>query len=317
MEKYFYFNWDFLPAKVKKLLRNNDILNDLILFLSSMFEYKGMDESINTNFIEYYLMMSPLACAGIFKNKLGREIVGYASEGGALDDYLIPSKYNINTLGASHATGVIPGINCAIGYNNKTHTNDISKLMRFTELLALTETAQKCLLRYARLFPVFEVNDSIIEEQLRTALKNADNGEPFTFATKGLSKLGIDGQPGVNVIQLGDFSAIEKIQYLSTYRNDLLRLFFSFFGMSYSQSTKQAQQSIEEVHSENKISWILPEDRLAERNKLIEQYNKTFNHQASVDYSKAWLDAYEEFKKEGQTDGEKMEYNKSIDERPE
>ena len=86
--------------------------------------------------------------------------------------------------------------------------------------------------------------------------------------------------------------------------------------MSYSQSTKQAQQSIEEVHSENKISWILPEDRLEERKKFIEQYNKTFNHQATVNYSKAWLDAYEEFKKEGQSN-EKMEYNQLTDERSE
>ena len=314
MSKFYNFNWDFLPSKAKKLLRDNDIFNDLLLFLSSMFEYKGMDESINTNFIEYYLMLSPMACCGVFKNNLGKEIVGYASEGGALDDYLIPSKYNINTLGKSNKQGVIPNINCAIGWNNSLHSNDISKLIRFSELLSLTETSQKCLIKYARLFPVFEVNDSIIEEQLRTALKNADNGEPFTFTSKGLSKLGIDGQKGVEIINLGDISAIDKIQYLSTYRNDLLRLFYSMFGMSYSQSTKQAQQSIEEVHSENKISWILPEDRLNERKKFIESYNKTFNHNASVNYSKAWLDAYEEFKVNGGVSDEKVEFDKPDNE---
>ena len=74
------------------------------------------------------------------------------------------------------------------------------------------------------------------------------------------------------------------------------------YGMAYSQSTKQAQQSIEEVHSENKISWILPNDRLNERQKFAEIYAKVFKHpDASVDYSQAWLDAYNEYMEGGNT----------------
>ena len=63
------------------------------------------------------------------------------------------------------------------------------------------------------------------------------------------------------------------------------------YGMPYSQSTKQAQQSIEEVHSESKIAWIIPNDRLNERKKFVDIYNQVFNHTGSVDYSKAWLDS--------------------------
>ena len=68
------------------------------------------------------------------------------------------------------------------------------------------------------------------------------------------------------------------------------------YGMAYSQSTKQAQQSIEEVHSESKISWIIPNDRRNERKKFAEKYAKVFNHpNASVDFSEAWVHAYEEY----------------------
>lgn len=85
------------------------------------------------------------------------------------------------------------------------------------------------------------------------------------------------------------------------------------YGMAYSQSTKQAQQSIEEVHSESKISWILPNDRLNERRKFIDKYNKVFSHNATVDFSEAWLNAYEEYLKGGEID-ENIQYSESISE---
>lgn len=303
MQIGFFNNFNLLTGKQKKFLRENDIFINLLIFLSSMFEYKGMAEELNTDFIEFYNILSPNACSGVFRNG-SKEVIGYATEGGMINEYGIAEKFNLNTLSDIHKEGVINGVNGAICWNNKTHTSDIIKLSRYTEMFNLVETAQKCLLRYARLFPIYEVRDSIVQEQINNALKNADNGEPFTFTSKSLSKLGVDGKKGVEITNLSDVSAVDKIQYLSTYHNDLLRRFYSMYGMSYSQSTKQAQQSVEEIHSDNKVSWIIPNDRLNERRKFIETYNKVFNHKATVDYSKAWLDAYEEFTKGGGIDEE-------------
>ena len=263
-----------------------------------MFEYEGMAEEINTDFIEFYNVLTPRAGSGVFKKDNGKEVVGYLTAGGVYDEYGIPTRFNINTLSTANKEGVIDGVNGAICWNNKVHRSDLIKLTRYTEMFNLVETAQKCLIRYARLFPVFEVNDQNVQHQIENALKNADNGEPFTYATKSLSKLGIDGQAGVNIIQLGDYKAVDKIQYLSTYRNDLLRCFYSMYGMSYSQSMKQAQQSIEEIHSDSIVSWIVPLDRLNQRKKFIETYNKVFNHNATVNFSEAWLKGYEKYMSE-------------------
>ena len=114
----------------------------------------------------------------------------------------------------------------------------------------------------------------------------------------------------MKVLKLGDISAIDKIQYLSTYHNDLLRRFFTMYGMSYSQSMKQAQQSIEEIHSDMNVSWIIPNDRLKERQKFVDKYNKVFKHNATVRYSDAWLKAYNKFLKEseGGENVEEVEY---------
>lgn len=304
---FFFNNFKFLNPKQKAFIKENQIFIDLLLFLSSMFEYEGFESSINTDFIEFYLALNPMACCGIYKNNKGTEILGYCTTGGALDAYGVPIQFNINTLNQNNKQGVINNVNAAIGWNNKTHTPDIYELSRYTELLNLCDTSQKCLLKFARLFPVFEVDNEQVKQQLQEALKNADMGEPFTYVTKGLSKLGIDGQPNLKVLQLGDISAVDKIQYLSTYHNDLLRRFFSMYGMQYSQSMKQAQQSIEEIHSDSNVSWIIPNDRLNERKKFVDTYNRVFKHNASVKYSKAWLDAYEKYLKEGDIN-EKVEY---------
>lgn len=304
---FFFEGFNFLTAKQKKFLRENQIFINLLLFLSSMFEYKGMDESINTDFIEFYLALTPRACCGVYKNNKGREILGYATEGGILNEYGIPEMFNINTLNQNNKQGAVDGVNAAICWNNKTHTSDMIQLSRFTELFNLVDTAQKCLIRYARLFPVFEVENQQIKNQIDEALKNADNGEPFTYVNKGLSKIGMDGEPNMKILQLGDVNAVEKMQYLSTYHNDLLRRFFTMYGMNYSQSMKQAQQSIEEIHSDINVSWIIPDDRLKQRRKFIETYNEVFGHNATVDYSDAWKKAYEKYMKEG-GEGEKVEY---------
>ena len=74
------------------------------------------------------------------------------------------------------------------------------------------------------------------------------------------------------------------------------------FGMNYTQSMKQAQQSIEEIHSGADVSWIIPDDRLKQRQKFIKTYNKVFNHNATVRYSDAWLKAYESWKEEGRNE---------------
>ena len=312
--EWFFNNFNLLNGKQKKFLRENDIFSQLLLFLSSMFEYKGFDESINTDFIEFYNILSPLACCGIFEYN-GHEVLGYCTEGGMINEYGVCNKFNINTLNQINKQGVIDGVNGAICWNNSLHRSDLVKLSRYTEMFNLVDTAQKCLIRYARLFPVFEVNDDNVKSQVDQALKNADNGEPFTFTTRGLSKVGVDGEPGVKVTQLGDISAVDKLQYLSTYHNDLLRRFYSMYGMAYSQSMKKTQQSIEEITSDRIVSWIIPNDRLEERQKFVDNYNKVFGHNATVDFSDAWKKGYEKYmtELEGGNQNEEMVNNGSSE----
>lgn len=309
------FPW-LLTAKQRKFIQENSIFINLLIFLSSMFEYKGFSKDLNTDFVEYYNILTPRAASGVFlDDKSGKEVVGWATSGGTINNYGYPDMWNLNTLGRANKQGVISGENGAICFNNKTHTSDLITLYKYTELIHLCDTAQKCLMKYARLFPVFETDNEQVRQQLKNALKNAEEGEPFTFTSKGLSKIGSDGEPGMKIQQLGDISAADKIQYLSTYHNDLLRRFFSMYGLPYSMSTKQAQQSIEEVHSESNISFVIPNDRLAQRKKFAEDYRKFSpeHKDADVNFSEAWLNAYQNYLKGGESN-ENVQYSEPINE---
>ena len=122
---------------------------------------------------------------------------------------------------------------------------------------------------------------------------------PITYVTKGLSKIGADGIPNLKILRLGDINAVDKIQVSETYRNDLIETFLLLmYGMSYSQSMKQAQQSIEEIHSDTILSWVIPNDRLQQRQKFVDQYNRCFGHNATVKYSDAWTKGYEKYMEE-------------------
>ena len=57
-EMFFFDNFDFLDADLKTWMRKHDVFIDLLLFISSMFDYEGFDEGINTDFIEFYNALS-------------------------------------------------------------------------------------------------------------------------------------------------------------------------------------------------------------------------------------------------------------------
>ena len=64
-----------------------------------------------------------------------------------------------------------------------------------------------------------------------------------------------------------------------------------------------------EIHSDINVSWIIPQDRLKQRQKFVDTYNKVFGHNATVRFSDAWEKAYQKYMEEGGDQDEEMEYS--------
>ena len=92
----------------------------------------------------------------------------------------------------------------------------------------------------------------------------------------------------VDVINLTDVNNIDKIQYLSKFHDDLLRRFCTLYGHAMQTSGKMAQQTTEELQGYNSFSMIIPNNRLEERKKGIDDFNRIFNENVEITYSEAW-----------------------------
>ena len=77
------------------------------------------------------------------------------------------------------------------------------------------------------------------------------------------------------------------------------------YGHAMQTSGKMAQQTTEELQGYNSFSMIIPSNRLEERKKGIEEFNRIFNENVTIAYSEAWdYGLYSNIKNEGVEDND-------------
>lgn len=156
----------------------------------------------------------------------------------------------------------------------------------FASMLADTDTAQRALIRWARMTPIAKGGNGIEIGQLESVLKRVYNGEPWAVISDN-TKL-ITGSPTSrddNLLRLTDESAIERMHFLSEYHYELVRRICNLYNMPFHTTAKSAQNLESEVHNTDVFSQALSVDRLEEREKAAEELNKVFGWNVSVSYS--------------------------------
>lgn len=281
-----------LNKKKQAVIRNQIFNNFLFLFLSSMFEYDNAYEGMNTDFIDFYGITEGIY--GAF-DKEGKKIIGRPNYGGGVDEYGLPLAWNITTLNATNIKGALDEVNCAIGYNNKLHTGDYLNIQRYAMQFSEVDISQYCNVRFARLKPIPMVDNESDKNEIDKIIEDTNFGKIQSFVSKSkISRLTNNNQTA-ELINLTDVSAIDKLQYLSTYHNDLLRRFFTMYGMALGNSMKQAQQTIEEITSDTASSFIIPIQMLHERQKFCDKCNALWGGNMSVHFSEPWMIEYRKF----------------------
>ena len=71
----------------------------------------------------------------------------------------------------------------------------------------------------------------------------------------------------------------------------MLRRFCTLYGQPMQTSGKMAQQTIEELQGYDSFSMIIPSNRLEERQKGIDEFNRVFGENVTVEYNDAWQDS--------------------------
>lgn len=289
-----------MKEKQQKYIKDMNFYDVLIQSILPMIDYKNFPESVNTKFLEKYrvtegavalfryekatddVMTTDIVCGSVsfgglpYPNGLGR-IAIVTTDNGFVKQF----------------DNWIENPDIAIIFLNSNYSPDLNVGI-FADLLAELITSIKCNILNSRYTNIPVVEDSKQKTAVDNALADIRNGKATSvLLNMGVSKelcelLGNDGKKDFPTLNLTNVKDSDKIQYLCKAYDDVFRWFYSLYGMNTAGSSKLAQQTREEIMTDNISSLIIPEDMLKCAREGIEMFNKKFGMFATADFSTLW-----------------------------
>lgn len=292
-----------MKTKMKKGYDYNTHWYNLYNALVSMFKYEGLPETLRPEFIEMNLIHTGSCGVCEIDGNLYTGVGGYC--GNVVN--FIPTEYQITNIGVGHKQGEI-GKDFAVGWNNAATIPDLC-IEQYANILTEIDVSERCNVIYSRFLRIPKVHDNKQKKAIEDSIADIKNGKITAVVSDNLRDIikGVDGES--DFLDLTDVDKVDKLQYLNQYRDNVVKRFFMMYGQGMQSTAKLAQQTTDELHGYDKVSMILPEQRLYYRKKFVEDINNLFGTNISVDYSDAWKAAEKEMseEKEGEDNVEESE----------
>lgn len=285
-----YFNtYGKMKEKEKTIERHNTYGDFLTLAECAMFEYDCFPDTVDTRFIELYLLTNGSCGFGRIEN--GDLIVTESEPSGKPNPYGIGTRL-IGVTPVGRYEGTI-GIDCAYGLNNRMGLPDY-EIAHTADVLSETDISIDLNIEYSRYLPIPVCHDEKTKTALQTVLDNLKKGISTVVSGNILKKLDT-GMSGIDVVNITDVKNSDHIQYLTHLKDDTFRQFFTFRGQCTNGTGKMAQQTKEEITGDQSLSFVLPLEMFNERKKMCEMVNKVFGLNTSVRFSLPWQVELEKF----------------------
>ena len=308
MAELFIPRFSWMKTKFQNYMREDHYFDILLQSDLSMFEYDGLPDGMDPVWIEKYLNIAGsigitrtpdtyvpelLPDAPEYRPKYS--VCPLPSRDGNVDQYGDGSH-----LAGSTATVSIEGdlgVDAVIIYNRDTRLPELDNMIDADSLMQIDKSAAINVI-LSRIAPVFscyndkskKALDAMLDEILDGKLKTIVSGD-----VKDLLKMtGLDG--GTEILEITHPEKIQYIQYLSQYYDVIIRRHYNRRGLSVRTGTKAAQQSADEIHGLDAVSWIIPLAKLESRRKGFEQFNAIFGENVSVRFSDIWQQEYDAYK---------------------
>lgn len=319
-----------LKEKVQKAYRICSYDEIFIDMLSSMFVYRGdgvpEEILIRQAFINQYAVLDgaaaickmegvPAVGPSVFDGKyiVGRaETAGKPDPNGLGEDLIVTAKNGF----VKKFDKWIDNPDVAVIFNNVTYMPDMN-IGRYSDALAELEVSMKLNVLFSRMYPIPLTTDTKTKKTIEEAIKNMMDGKIATILDEKKLREIIDGVTGVQTVNLTETDKSQYIQYLAKYRDDLMRWFYSLYGMNSQGSSKLAQQTVDEVNQDSNASMILPHSMLKARQDGVEMCNKKFGWNMEVSFSECWMSRLANMDDEFKTTDEELEDEAAPEEAPE
>lgn len=284
------------PEKAEKIVRAYNHRYNLTEGLSSMFVRKGYPNVDALEFAEQWLI--EFGAIGYIANpsdlvrswKTANYRCGWVTFGG--DPY--PS--GIGSTAFIHGEdGFVReykdwknNADIVVAFNNLTYLPDLN-IIWTSDFLTEYDISLKYQIKYSRLKPIPVVNDDKEKLAVDTILDNIDDGKFKSILSKNLlSELTGEGSKGIQLVELSDPKASDHIQYLDHGRDDIMRWFWSQYGMDAAGASKLAQETVDEVNNGLELSMVIPHSRYHMRQKEAEDLKKVFGWDVTIEFSEPW-----------------------------
>lgn len=311
MDSKIIFNvFDTLNEKAQNQVRSASYCELLTNTLNTMMTYKLPSEklkNIDQGFHELFLIYNGIAA--MWEHPTDGWTTSPANfSGGGLDSYGMGRDMIVTALDGTTKTfkDWKDNPDIIVFFNNSCKAPDMN-VGRFAEMFTDVEISLKLNVLYSRLFPIPVAKDQPTKKAINEVIKNMLNGivkDGQTVVTEDVISQLIEGSSGVDTINFTDIDKSRYIQYLAKYRDDLMRWFYSMYGMNSQGSSKLAQQTVDEVNQDNNASMIIPHDMLRCRQKALEiakEKQPELFEGAEVSFSECWMSRLanmdDEFKK--------------------
>ena len=246
-----------LKEKYKKQYTDRTYEDLLLTDIASMFDWE-FSEEIDTRFIESYLLIFGECAIWRLDGKL---IVSVCNRAGSP---------NVNGLGKDLICITGNGISKTftdfensrdVVYirNNKFATPDLN-IEPTASILSELYTSLRHNIINARYTPIVVAHDSRAKTAIEQVLKSNNSAEIQVVLSDNI----FDTEKET-VLNVTDVNAQDKIQYINHAHDDVLRQFYSIYGLDTCGTSKMAQQSADEINAGCNARMVLPTDRLKER----------------------------------------------------
>lgn len=296
-------------------LYEREARRELLNIHLSMFEYGNLPDTIDPFFLESFLQSNDTGSfVAWFRTDSdntspgfpeGSLIVASANFGKTLNPYGEGTEViAVTKNGKSYRFDNRYSDDVAIGFNNliKLPCSDIEL---DAQTIAAVDLSILYLIHYTRLYPIFKIQDEKEREKVITAFKNMELGKPLTIIDDNLlADLGVESS-GITVDKFTSPDLANQIQYISKLREDLKRWHLTKYGQTVNGNSKLAQETVDEVNGTVSASLIIPLSMLAARRMMVEEVNRKFGTNITVDFSGAWraeVTRYEDLSGEGDID---------------
>ena len=259
-----------------------------------MFTYEGLPDTVDEKHIEDYLNIS--GSCGWGRGSDGKVYIApYAGRTGKNDQYGEGTELDCDTPNGINIKGVI-GKDVAVMYNNTARfpqTDLIFDSMTFTEL----DKSGTSNIIFARIAPLFSCVDDKSKQAVKDIIENVIAGNIEAVVSDNLEDmLGFGQSEGIKTIDMFDHpERVQYLQYLSQFYDVVMRRHFSRRGLTIKTPTKAAQQSTDEIHGLDSVSWYYPLNKLKARQDALKEINRIFGTAIKVRFSDIWEQEYQAY----------------------